>query len=134
LFNAIATAGRTIFEVAQGVSNLDTKAQLMGVYDTLMNLKREAGALEDENRELKEQLRFKSEDFTFENPFWFEKTHPDRPLCPSCFADKIAAPVSKPMSNASGTFRRCLHCETAIWESHKSDPPFFTGSPRSSQW
>ena len=29
LFNAIATAGRTIYELAQGLSNLDTKAPMM---------------------------------------------------------------------------------------------------------
>ena len=112
LFNAIATAGKTLYEVTQGVSNLDTKRQLMDVYDTLMNLKREAAELEDENRSLKAKLRFKSDDFEFKNPFWFEKTHPDRPLCPRCFAQEIAAPMGEPKPGNS--FLYCLVCHEAI--------------------
>lgn len=53
LFNAIAAAGRTIYDIAQGTSKLEEKQQLMEVYDTLMNLKREAAELEDQNRDLK---------------------------------------------------------------------------------
>ncbi len=115
LFNAIAAAGRTIYDVAQGLSNSDTKRQMMEVYDTLMTLKREAAELEDLNRELKEKLRFKSEDFDFKNPFWYENSHPDRPLCPKCFADKIIAPVGTPNSNQTGTSRRCLRCGEVFW-------------------
>ena len=114
LFNAIATAGKTIFDIAQGASKLDTKQQLMEVYDNLVNLKREAAELEDQNRVLKEKLRFKSEDFDFKNPFWFEKTHPDRPLCPMCFAKGISAPMSKPNTDQGGAWSRCLACNNII--------------------
>ena len=48
----------------------------MDVYDTLMSLKREAADLEDENRELKERLRFKNDEFELKNPFWFEHQAP----------------------------------------------------------
>ena len=53
LFNAIAAAGRTIYDLAESASRSDTKRQLMEVYDTLMGLKRDAAELEDQNRELK---------------------------------------------------------------------------------
>jgi hypothetical protein len=115
LFNAIATAGKTLYDVAQGVSNLDTKRQLMEVYDTLMNLKREASDLEDENHELKERLRFKGDEFEFRNPFWFEKRHPDRPLCPRCFANEKAAPMGEAYRAAAGMMRKCLVCENHIF-------------------
>ena len=83
----------------------------MEVYDALMDLKRKAGDLEDENRELREKLRFKSNDFEFRNPFFFEKSHPDRPLCPKCFtAKQIIAPVTEPKDTAAGIYRRCLAC------------------------
>ena len=39
----------------------------MEVYDQLMSLKRNTADLEDQNRELKEKLRFRSEDFDFKN-------------------------------------------------------------------
>jgi hypothetical protein len=99
LFNAIATAGKTIYDIAQGTSKLETKQQLMGVYDTLMNLKRDAGDLEDTNRDLKEKLRFKSGDFEFKNPFGFDKNLPDTPLCAKCFSKQIVAPVSVPFTS-----------------------------------
>jgi len=114
LFNAIATAGKTVYEIAQGVSKLETKQQLTDVYDTLMNLKQQAADLEDENRRLKEELRFKSDDFEFNNPFWYDKAHGERPLCPKCFADQKVAPMSEPYRNAIGVWRRCLVCENTL--------------------
>jgi hypothetical protein len=119
LFNAIATAGKTIYEIAQGTSKLETKQQLMEVYDTLMNLKREAAELEDQNHDLKEKLRFKSDEFEFKNPFWFDKKNPDRALCPSCFSKQIVAPVAAPYDNGIGVWRKCLSCDTTIEESRR---------------
>jgi hypothetical protein len=116
LFNAIATAGKTIYEVAQSTSKLETKQQLMDVYDTLMNLKREAGDLEDTNRDLKEKLRFRSEDFDFKNPFWFDKNFPDRPLCAKCFSKQIIAPVAAPYNSDDAVWRKCLSCDSRIEE------------------
>jgi hypothetical protein len=117
LFNAIAAAGKTIYEIAQGTSKLEEKQRLMEVYDTLMDLKREAGGLEDANRDLKEKLRFKADDFEFRNPFWFDKRYPDRPLCPKCFTKQLVAPVAAPYDNGNGVWRRCLSCDTAFEES-----------------
>ena len=121
LFNAIATAGKTIYEIAQGTSQLEQKQQLMGVYDTLMSLKREAGELEDENHDLKQKLRFKTDDFEFKNPFWFEKKHLDRALCPKCFSKQIIAPVAAPYDNGIGVWRRCLTCDTTIEETRRQE-------------
>ena len=134
LFNAIATAGKTIYDIAQGTAKLETKQQLMEVYDSLMNLKREAAELEDQNRDLKNKLRFKSDEFEFKNPFWFEKNFPDRALCPKCFSKQIVAPVSAPYDNDVAIWRRCLSCETSIEETRSkrggTDPNsgFWSGS------
>jgi hypothetical protein len=114
LFNAIATAGKSIYEIAQGTAKLETKQQLMDVYDTLMNLKREAAELEDANRGLKEKLRFKGDDFEFKNPFYYEKKHPDRPLCAKCFANEKVAPMAESYRATTGMWRRCLVCESAV--------------------
>ena len=121
LFNAIATAGRTIYDIAQGTSKLEEKQQLMEVYDTLVNLKRQASHLEDENHDLKAQLRFTSDDFEFKNPFWFEKKHPDRALCPKCFSKHIIAPVSAAYHSDNRVWRRCLSCDTPVRESQGRD-------------
>src|ERR1700674_4820662 len=93
LFNTIATACKTIFDVAQVTSKMETKQQLMEVYDKLINLKRETDDLEDENHSLKDKLRFKGDEFEFKIPFWYEKRHLDQALCPKCFANEKAAPM-----------------------------------------
>lgn len=129
LFNAIASAGKTIYDIAQGTSKLEQKQQLMEVYDSLMRLKRDAGEMEDEIRELKGKLRFSSDDFEFRNPLWFEKKHPDRPLCPKCFSKQIIAPMAEPYDNGLGTiYRRCLSCETAVEIGGSSRSQQTTGS------
>jgi hypothetical protein len=127
LFNAIATAGKTLYEIAQGTSKLETKQQLMDVYNSLMNLKREAADLEDENRNLTERLRFKSDDFEFKNPFWYEKTHADRPLCAKCFATQTIAPMGEPY-RATGMWRSCLVCGNAVQVERD------TNTTRGNQW
>ena len=135
LFNAIATAGKTIYDIAQGTSKLGEKQQLMEVYDTLMNLKREAAELEDQNRDLKERLRFKGEDFEFKNPFYFEKAHLDRPLCAKCLANDKVGPMSEPNAAVGGTFRKCLVCDNTVKigpaPSHNSGSYFGSGGPQS---
>ena len=114
LFNAIATAGRTIYDLAQGTSKVEEKRQLMEVYDTLMNLKREAADLEDQNRDLKEKLRFKSDDFEFRMPFYYEKGQPERALCAKCFVEHHrASPMGEPV-RATGVYRRCLVCGSSV--------------------
>lgn len=113
LFNAIATAGKTLYDIAQSTSKLETKQQLMGVYDALMNLKRQAADLEDENHELKAKLRFKGDEFEFKNPFWYGKGIPTDPLCAKCFYKEIIAPMGE-LYAATGVWRACLVCENRV--------------------
>jgi|SRR5580658_1300608 hypothetical protein len=136
LFNAIASAGKTIYDIAQGTSKLEQKQQLMEVYDTLMSLKRGAGDLEDENRELKAKLRFNSDEFEFKNPLWFDRTHPERALCPKCFSKQIIAPVAEPCDNGVAVFRRCLSCDTAIEVGRSRKPEQGSGfyAPPDDDW
>jgi len=127
LFNAIATAGKAIYDIAQGTSKLETKQQLMEVYDILMNLKREASELEDQNHSLKEKLRFKGDDFEFKNPFWFDKKHPDRALCPKCFGEKAASPMSETYDMLGRAYtpchvRKCLVCGHIVVEREVTEP------------
>lgn len=114
LFNAIATAGKTVFDIAQGTAKLEQKQQLMDVYDTLMTLKRAAGELEDENHELKGKLRFKGDDFDFRTPFWYEKNHPERPLCAKCYAIEKIGPMGEPYDSGDGRYRACLVCNNYV--------------------
>jgi hypothetical protein len=84
-------------------------ALFLASVDKLRELKQSASELEDENRELREKLRFKSDEYGFRNPFYFHKAFPEQPLCPKCFASKVAAPMSDKFQ-AGGLHRRCLVC------------------------
>jgi hypothetical protein len=131
LFKAVAEAAKKIAEVAKDVKDYDNKKKLGDVHDILISLKQAASELEDENRELKEELRFKSDDFEFRNPFWYEKEHPDRALCPKCFVEEKISPVSAPFDNGIAIWRKCLACGTAIEEapSRKGRSSDFYGGP-----
>ena len=86
----------------------------MEVYDTLMNLKREAADLEDQNRDLKEKLRFNSDGFEFRTPFYYDRNHPDQALCAKCSVEHRRASPMGEIFRASGEYRRCLVCDNAV--------------------
>ncbi|HXW91132.1 MAG TPA: hypothetical protein VEK33_11345 [Terriglobales bacterium] len=77
--------------------------------DDLHDLKQRASELEDENRELREQLRFKSDDYGFHHPFYYKKARPEQPLCPKCFASGVAAPMGATRSKSSAQIGRRAH-------------------------
>jgi rubredoxin len=105
----VANLAKKLYEIAKSLKDREIKQRVDDVIDELRDLKQRASDLEDENRNLAEQLRFKAGEFDFNNPFWYEKAYPDRPLCPKCFADKKIAPMSEPRGE-NGSYRRCLVC------------------------
>ncbi|HEY1801039.1 MAG TPA: hypothetical protein VGG46_08910 [Terriglobales bacterium] len=108
---------KKLYELGKNVKDREHKQQIDEITDHVRALKRMAEELEDENRDLREKLRFKSDEFEFRNPYWYEKTHPDRPLCPTCFADNKAAPMSERGVGACGeNSRLCLVCKNIINE------------------
>jgi hypothetical protein len=80
------------------------REKALRILDKVRELKQSTSELEDENRELREKLRFKSDEYEFRNPYWYHKAHPNERLCPKCFARGIAAA----MSNAT---ELCLVCK-----------------------
>lgn len=57
----------------------------------------------------------KSDDFEFRQPFYYEKTHPDRPLCMNCFHQgKIVPMGERGMHGVNNDFCRCLVCGNAV--------------------
>lgn len=56
----IADATKKLYDVARGLKDYETKQKLDEVLDELRDLKQQASDLEDENRELRESLRFKT--------------------------------------------------------------------------
>jgi hypothetical protein len=84
----------------------EARRQVEEILDRVRDLKQSASELEDENRGLRDKLRFKSDEFEFKNPFWFELKHSERPLCPKCFAAEKICPMSAPYSTGYAMY----HC------------------------
>jgi hypothetical protein len=111
------TAGeisKKLYEFGKSLKDREAKQQIDEITDKVRELKQSASELEDENRELWEKLRFKSDDFEFRKPFWYEKAHSDQALCPKCFANKIAAPMGEPGQGCGDDYRLCLACNNSI--------------------
>lgn len=107
------TAGeisKKLYELGKTIKDRELKQQVEEIQDRLRELKQHASELEDENRELREKLRFKGDDYEFRNPFYYEKLHPDRPLCAKCFAKQIPAPMGEQGQGCDINYRRCLVC------------------------
>jgi hypothetical protein len=124
------TAGdisKKLYEFGKGLKDRDAKQYVDQIVDQLRELKQMASELEDENRE-RGKLQFKSDDFGFENPFRFELKHPDRPLCPKCFAKEIVAPMGEEGYGCALNYRRCLVCGELIEVRRTSKPSLHLAS------
>jgi hypothetical protein len=111
------TAGeitKKLYDFAKSIKDRDAKQHVDEILDQLRELKQSAADLEQENRELREKLRFKSDEYVFRTPFWYGKNNPDRALCPKCFAGNIAAPMDDRGMGVSSDYRCCLVCNNGI--------------------
>ena len=130
------TAGdisKKLYEFGKGLKDRDAKQHVDEIVDNLRALKQRASELEDENRELREKLRFKSDEYQFRLPFWYHKTQqPDQALCPKCFSQNIAAPMGKQPQGFDN--RRCLVCGHLVTVSYQSDSGFYDGPGRGGEW
>jgi hypothetical protein len=97
----VAQLSTRVFNFRKTLKGSEEKRQVDEIIDALSELKHSAGQLEDENRDLRELLRFKSDDYVFRTPYRYHKDRPAEPLCMKCFAKGGVAP----------TVRQCLVCE-----------------------
>lgn len=114
LAKSAADISKKLDELWKAAKDRETKQQIELVLDQLHELKRAGVALEDENRELREKLRFKADHFEFRNPFWYGKDNPNLPLCAKCFAQQIAAPMGEPGQGCNEAYRLCLVCHNSV--------------------
>ena len=106
--------GKKLYELAKSLKDREAKQRVDEILDQLRELKQSASLLEDENRDLREKLRFKSDEFEFRNPYWYSKDHPSRALCPKCFARGVIGPMGEPGQGCSMDWRQCLVCQNGI--------------------
>jgi hypothetical protein len=109
-----AEISKKLYEFGKGLKDREAKQKLDVILDQVRELKQSASELEDENHNLREKLRFKSDEYQFRTPFWYHWTNPAQPLCPKCLARNIAAPMGEPYQAPAGTSRRCLVCDNGV--------------------
>src|SRR6266568_4044121 len=74
-----ADISKKLYELGKSLKDREAKQQVDEITDRLRDLKQHASQLEDENRELREKLRFKGDHYEFRTPFWYHKASPERP-------------------------------------------------------
>ena len=114
------TAGevsKRLYDFQKSLKSREEKQQVDAILDTLTDLKHSASQLEDENRELREKLRFKSDEFEFRTPYRYHKDRPTQPLCVKCFSKNIEAQMSALVADGFGRpHKSCLVCENIVYE------------------
>jgi hypothetical protein len=105
---------KKLYEFGKSLKDREAKHQVDVILDELRELKQSASNLEDENRGLREKVRFKSDAYEFRTSFWYDKANPERALCPKCHAQNIDAPMGEPGQGCSNAYRRCLVCHEAV--------------------
>jgi hypothetical protein len=121
-----AELSKKLFAFRKTLKSNEEKHQIDEILDTLSDLKHSASTLEDENRDLKDRLRFKGDDYVFRTPFRYHKDRPDVPLCVKCFANNVEAPMGEPGMGVSPQYRLCLVCGNFVRIEKPSPQP----SPR----
>jgi hypothetical protein len=108
--------GKKLYDLGKSLKDREARQRVEEILDEVRELKQSTSELEDENRSLREALRFKKDDFEFKSPFWYEKTHPERPLCPKCFAKQKLGPMGeRDWSDAfQKHYRACLACDNSL--------------------
>ncbi len=120
------TAGELIkklIDFGKGLSDRNEKRQVEEMLVTLRDLKQSASELEDQNRELREKLRFKSDDYVFLTPFRYHQDRLDQPLCVKCFAKNVEAQMGEEGVGCTQGNRSCLVCGDVVEVSQASDSP-----------
>src|SRR5438067_11246192 len=109
LTKTAAELGKKLNEFYSEIKDREIRKKLDEVIDQLRDLKQRAAELEDENRELKEKLRFRSDFYDFVNPFHYDREKDPKhemPLCAKCLAQGTIGPMSKPYNSGSNIYRR----------------------------
>jgi hypothetical protein len=114
LTKSAAELSKKLYDFGKGLKDRDEKRQVDEMVDALTELKRSASELEDENRDLREKLRFKSDDYEFRTPFYYHKARSNQPFCAKCFAQKIEAPMGEQGQDCNEAYRKCLVCSNFV--------------------
>src|SRR5438105_6056586 len=127
-------SSKKLYELGKSLKDREAQHHVDEIVDKLRELKQSASALEDENRQLREKLRFTSDDYEFRTPFYYPKDKPDQALCARCFANKTLAPMGARGQSCSRDYRRCLVCDHTVEVAKTQEQSFVAGYGSDSPW
>jgi hypothetical protein len=120
LVASVVNTVRAARDLARDTTNHELKEKIGEVYDGLMDLRERLFNLDEENRQLKAELEKKAE---IEGPvppfgYFFDKRHPDAPLCPKCYqqSDSRVSFMGPLQPWNRGERRLCRNCGHGIYE------------------
>lgn len=107
-------------DLAKATGNRELKEKIGEAYDGLLDLRQRLLDLDDENRQLRAELAKKVEIDGPRPPFgyFFDKSHPDSPLCPKCYQSKESrlSYMGPAVPWNRGVRRDCRICGFTIFE------------------
>lgn len=117
--NVVSTV-KAARDLAKETGNHDLKERIGDAYDGLNDLRQRVLDLAEENRQLKAELAKRAGIDGPVPPFgyFFDKRHPDQPLCPKCYQSKDGQiSFMGPLHSWSyGERRVCRMCSYIVWE------------------
>lgn len=120
LVATVVSTVKTVRDLARDTSNHELKEKIGEVFEGLMDLRERLLNLDEENRQLKEELNKKAD---IEGPvppfgYFFDKRHPDEPLCPKCYqgSDSRLSFMGPLHTWNHGERRICRLCGHMIYE------------------
>jgi hypothetical protein len=131
LINSALSSVKAAKDLTKQSKDSDLKEQISGIYDAILNMKERVLELDEENRNLREQLEQRAAiKRSGEFGYFYQEGDAD-PLCPKCWegSNKIAH-LSAMKQRSSGVRRDCIHCATVFWEKEYSQPQ----QQRSGNW
>ncbi len=127
--SGVVSTAKTARDLAKDSSNHELKAIISELYDAVLDVKGQVLVLDEENRNLREELARKDEIVGPLDPhgYFFCKNKPGQPLCPKCFQSLPKNVVFLPplQSFDGGTYRFCMICGFEHYETprkHSSEP------------
>ena len=126
LVTTTIVAAQHAYDLAGHSHDADLQQKISEIYDLVLILDRQLGALEEENRELKRQLAERQKVMATRKGvfgYWFKEGETD-PLCPVCCErDDALSYLSQLEHVQEGSRRVCPTCQSVFWELLKSNLP-----------
>jgi hypothetical protein len=121
VINTAFSATKSAFELAKKSQDRELKAEVIEVFNQMLDLKSTVYELAEENKNLREELALKAK-VTLSGPHGYAFAEGDpNPICPKCWEGNNKLCHLSPLGKLSGDMRRkCLQCDYHCWEEKPS--------------